>query len=119
MADNLKETIYEYAINMAYILNGEEISIDSESIKSLVIVNDYESTFAPIMYTYISLPVRIYNSMQKERDKGKLLVQIDMMVRGSKSRTTYLKKQSSYFFSNDDYDFASEKYSKKEAYTKE
>ena len=119
MADNLKETIYEYAINMAYILNGEEISIDSEAIKSLVIVNDYESTFAPIMYTYISLPVRIYNSMQKERDKGKLLVQIDMMVRGSKSRTTYLKKQLSYFFSNDDYDFASEKYNKKEAYTKD
>lgn len=110
--NNLKETIYEYSINMAFILNGKENGIDSETIKNVVIQNDYESSFAPIMYANINLPISMYNTMQKERDKGKMLVQIDMMVRGSKSRSTYLKKQLSYFFPSDDYDFTTNKLSK-------
>lgn len=109
MASKLKETAYQYDVNMSFICNGKETPIDSEAIQTVVIKYDYERTFAPIMYAGINMPVKIYNQMQQEKKKGKMLVQIDVMVKGTKSRSTYIKKQFAYFFSRDDYDTETDK----------
>lgn len=101
MANKLDETTYSYIIEASFILNNKEIEIHKERIKTLIINYDYEKMFSPIMYMNINLPLDIYNKMQKNIDKGKMLIQIDRYKDSDKSKAkkTYIKKQFSYFFS--------------------
>lgn len=99
MADKkIKEVSYIYKITMAYLLNGKEYSINQTCIKMVVINYEYNKAHAPLALVKVSLLSKLYNKMQNNQDKGKVVLTIKKMDEKNKTPTKYIKKDFSYYF---------------------
>lgn len=96
---------YLYDISMTVVVNKKKHKIPSESINMFMIKYDYVNMFAPIIYTQINLNIELYNTMQKFRSSGHILLEIKKYKKDEKDlKKPYIKKQLNYFFTNSDYD---------------
>ena len=85
---------YLYDISMTVVVNKKKHKIPSESINMFMIKYDYVNMFAPIIYTQINLNVELYNTMQKFRSSGHILLEIKKYKKDEKDlKKPYIKKQ--------------------------
>lgn len=69
---------YTYNIEISYVQSDpeEEYEIQAQSIDYLVITNDYMNALTPTICFKIKLDSALYDRMQKDQDKGKVILNI-------------------------------------------
>lgn len=95
-----KQVTYGYDIDISFVLKKEEIEITKESIQALIVSYDYERMFCPIIYVAINIDISIYHKMLYNKDKGKILLNIQKFSNSdsTKAKKSYIKGHFNYFF---------------------
>lgn len=104
MATNLD---YHYNIQLKYINQDKQETMDPKSIRLIVIDYDYETKNMPVIYMQLNLEVPIYNDMVLNSKSGKIFLNIKYYDAGSSNpiMKDYIKEQFSYFLSNKELEY--------------
>lgn len=88
---------YYYSIDASFLLDKESKIIN---ITNLSIVNDYENSFSPVAYIRAQLSEELYYTMinEKNRDKGRIVLNVQLYNPDTQVTSSYFKKTFLYEF---------------------
>lgn len=89
---------YTYNITASYINGKKETKIPNGSILACYITYDYELTNSPLFVMKVKLNSTLYNTMQDNKETGKIVVGIGRASSNSGTPVKYIYKQFSYHF---------------------
>lgn len=94
------ETRYE--VDFSYIHNNKETKFKQESIKSIIIDNNYLNSNFPVMYVTVNIKSSLYDKMLSNIDNDTVILTIGKYDTNKKVKAVknYIKQEFTYFFAN-------------------
>ena len=104
----MNTSTYRHNVSISFLLKNQVTEINPNHVKYIVIENNYETTYMPVIYVSMSINRDLYKLIMNSEKNGKIYLRIDKYNEYSQNKLykKYIEGQFTYITSNNNPNYA-------------